>query len=216
MIAPEWYEKRLSWCNAGFQGQTPEEALGKCHSLTVDLVNIMIGNYENTVLTGKRRPRSVDELDVICARYMRVKDDVELLMNQIKRTNEKMREVTNEDTNDYETDLDRLFEEMRGKIRNDHHFVEIKNGIIDVLTNIYDVHLRAIAAPPQLQPAIAQPESALALQENCSICFDRVKTHTFLPCGHFCSCSTCADRIMQSDRKCPICRAQSSITRIYG
>ena len=41
----------------------------------------------------------------------------------------------------------------------------------------------------------------------CVVCLENKKSHAFNPCGHMCVCETCADKIIQSDCKCPICRA---------
>uniref|UniRef100_H2Z945 RING-type domain-containing protein n=1 Tax=Ciona savignyi TaxID=51511 RepID=H2Z945_CIOSA len=39
-------------------------------------------------------------------------------------------------------------------------------------------------------------------ERKCKICLDRVSNIVFVPCGHLCCCSECADGM----KKCPICR----------
>ena len=41
-------------------------------------------------------------------------------------------------------------------------------------------------------------------QRQCKICLNSVADVVFVPCGHLCSCISCA----QSLRKCPICRVK--------
>jgi len=41
----------------------------------------------------------------------------------------------------------------------------------------------------------------------CVICFDGEKTHAFIPCGHFCVCENCAERL-KDNGDCPVCRAK--------
>ena len=40
----------------------------------------------------------------------------------------------------------------------------------------------------------------------CVVCLENKKTHAFNPCGHMCVCETCADKIIQGNAKCPMCR----------
>uniref|UniRef100_A0A7S4K4B4 RING-type domain-containing protein n=1 Tax=Odontella aurita TaxID=265563 RepID=A0A7S4K4B4_9STRA len=46
--------------------------------------------------------------------------------------------------------------------------------------------------------------------DDCQICLDSPRTHLFLPCGHRCACSKCADAIITAGSKplCPICRTE--------
>lgn len=43
---------------------------------------------------------------------------------------------------------------------------------------------------------------------ECAICMDKYKTCIFIPCGHYCTCDSCAFSVTE----CPICR--SAITTI--
>lgn len=45
----------------------------------------------------------------------------------------------------------------------------------------------------------------------CSICMDKEKCMAFINCGHMCICETCTQRV----DKCPICRTQGPIIKIY-
>ena len=49
------------------------------------------------------------------------------------------------------------------------------------------------------------------MNNDCAICMDNEKSIVFIPCGHYCSCMSCAITL-QSTSSCPICRA--SITSI--
>lgn len=43
---------------------------------------------------------------------------------------------------------------------------------------------------------------------ECIVCMDANKDVVFAPCGHYCSCSKCANNIYNSyNQKCPMCRA---------
>jgi hypothetical protein len=53
------------------------------------------------------------------------------------------------------------------------------------------------AAPPP-------PPPPPPVDDSCSLCLDAPRTHTFVPCGHFCVCEPCSKMVRM---KCPICRA---------
>ena len=42
---------------------------------------------------------------------------------------------------------------------------------------------------------------------DCVICMDNQKDTVFGPCGHFNCCRTCADHILKTTSKCPMCRS---------
>lgn len=44
---------------------------------------------------------------------------------------------------------------------------------------------------------------------ECCVCLDKQSTHAFVPCGHLCVCSSCAELLMCADAKCPYCRARA-------
>lgn len=42
---------------------------------------------------------------------------------------------------------------------------------------------------------------------GCIVCWERKKAITFVPCGHFSTCRTCASSILKATvKKCPMCR----------
>jgi len=59
----------------------------------------------------------------------------------------------------------------------------------------------------------SSPASGSALEENpCKICFESPRNAMFVPCGHFCSCMGCADRVSV----CPLCNARiDARQRVY-
>ena len=69
----------------------------------------------------------------------------------------------------------------------------------------------APAAPPTDAPP-APPDDPI-----CCVCMAADKTHAFVPCGHKCVCSGCAQALMSSTRKCPMCNSPSTTTmQIYS
>jgi len=50
----------------------------------------------------------------------------------------------------------------------------------------------------------------------CVICFNQPRTHTVLPCGHYCLCNTDAQTLLRQGYRCPVCRGPiASVQRIY-
>ena len=49
-------------------------------------------------------------------------------------------------------------------------------------------------------------ESTMGGGTTCSVCFEGVKDHLAVPCGHMCACARCA--ALLADKECPICRAK--------
>jgi len=50
----------------------------------------------------------------------------------------------------------------------------------------------------------------------CCICLERKSTHVFAPCGHMCSCESCAETSMERGQRCPLCRQEAAMTvRVY-
>ena len=45
---------------------------------------------------------------------------------------------------------------------------------------------------------------------NCAICLDAPRTHVFVPCGHMCACQECSSKVIRKQRKCPICKQNST------
>ena len=51
-----------------------------------------------------------------------------------------------------------------------------------------------------------QNEEEVDLELLCKVCLSVPLTHMFLPCFHWCTCQPCGDRLLNTTRKCPICR----------
>ena len=65
-------------------------------------------------------------------------------------------------------------------------------------------------------PAGACPPEASEGADECCVCWAPDKSHTFVPCGHYCVCKGCADRIMAASKECPVCRQVSALCmKIY-
>jgi len=70
----------------------------------------------------------------------------------------------------------------------------------------------------QSQNAAAPPkaEQVKAPAGICCMCLERKCTHVFAPCGHMCSCESCAEESMEQDQRCPLCRQEAAMTvRVY-
>ena len=63
--------------------------------------------------------------------------------------------------------------------------------------------------PPQAKEA-SRSKRRLEAPE-CVVCFERARAVAFVPCGHFCVCSKCGQRLSE----CPICRKSTRKQRIY-
>lgn len=50
------------------------------------------------------------------------------------------------------------------------------------------------------------PVSNNVTHRTCSVCLIQDATRAFVPCGHFCVCSECANRLR--DDRCPLCRQE--------
>ncbi|XP_076818309.1 E3 ubiquitin-protein ligase XIAP-like isoform X2 [Clavelina lepadiformis] len=59
-----------------------------------------------------------------------------------------------------------------------------------------------ISMPEDVTPSMEARIRELQEERKCKICLDRIADVVFVPCGHLCSCTECA----QALRKCPICR----------
>jgi hypothetical protein len=56
-----------------------------------------------------------------------------------------------------------------------------------------------LGAPP-VAPAPAAEET------QCVVCMDAPKDRIVLPCMHLCACGPCAQRLLELDASCPVCR----------
>lgn len=77
--------------------------------------------------------------------------------------------------------------------------------------------VRIVDGVPQQAPvALAEPQrvhidriyrTTEEGDDDCLICADAKQDVVFAPCGHFCACFGCANRIFGSrDKRCPVCR----------
>ena len=85
-------------------------------------------------------------------------------------------------------DGDEMFQEL---IR---HHREIRKEDLDLISRIIG---------KTFVPKIQIIEEKIPSDQLCKVCAQRQKNVVFLPCKHYCTCATCAERI---EMKCPICR----------
>lgn len=92
------------------------------------------------------------------------------------------------------TDLN--FSEMRGKFfyRVKKHQIKIIDGV-DELNEIMDQTKISIDNIYQTTD-----------DTDCIICMENEYDVVMVPCGHYCMCNECANKILNSTSKCPICR----------
>ena len=45
-----------------------------------------------------------------------------------------------------------------------------------------------------------------AEETQCVVCMDAPKDRIVLPCMHLCACGPCAQRLLELDASCPVCR----------
>eukprot|EP00808_Paulinella_micropora_P031395 g60052.t1 len=58
--------------------------------------------------------------------------------------------------------------------------------------------------------------SPVSKPAECSVCLEAPAANIFTPCGHQCVCGQCGLKIIQGDRRCPICRATTeSCIRVF-
>lgn len=58
---------------------------------------------------------------------------------------------------------------------------------------------------------IQQEESVVSLEDPCKLCCDKAMDCVLVPCGHQMCCSDCAAQLS----KCPVCKVDCSVLRIY-
>jgi hypothetical protein len=55
-----------------------------------------------------------------------------------------------------------------------------------------------------------------AEETMCVVCFDALKNHVMVPCMHLCACGPCAQRLLELDASCPVCRGPvERMIRVY-
>ncbi len=74
----------------------------------------------------------------------------------------------------------------------------------------------------ELQPAsISTPvtQEAKADDKSCVVCMVGKKDHIILPCMHMCLCADCVKPLLESTKKCPMCRepvTSQNIKKVFG
>jgi hypothetical protein len=63
--------------------------------------------------------------------------------------------------------------------------------------------LQQMQAELGVPPAAPHPE---AEETQCVVCMDAPKDRIVLPCMHLCACEACAQRLLEMDASCPVCR----------
>ena len=74
-------------------------------------------------------------------------------------------------------------------------------------------------SPAPIPRGTERPTSPAASPEDaCVVCMTNRKNFAYVPCGHLCVCSSCAEMETScSGGRCPICRAQAEkLLRIYS
>ena len=62
--------------------------------------------------------------------------------------------------------------------------------------------LAVISSPVETPQAEKASRKRRLEAPECVVCFERARAVAFVPCGHFCVCSKCGQRLSE----CPICR----------
>jgi len=74
-------------------------------------------------------------------------------------------------------------------------------------------YIKIIEGETELTEDLAEAFKNIKIYENtddteCIVCMSEDKSVVFAPCGHYCSCESCAIQINHSQGKCPICRTR--------
>ena len=111
----------------------------------------------------------------------------------------------------------------------------IKNEKMDMLRELNAAKMEFTFAKQQYQVRLDDKQGAIEKLEvenatlagkndgdlvvkSCVLCMDAPSEVAFLPCGHFCACEECVNKMLLigKDIMCPICRVVShSLPRIY-
>lgn len=92
------------------------------------------------------------------------------------------------------------FSQMRGKF-----FYRVSKHNIKIIDDI-----------EELCNTLQQAKIAISkIYENdnaeCIICMDKEYEVVFVPCGHYCLCEDCANQLLGTTNKCPLCRQTLSM-----
>ena len=70
---------------------------------------------------------------------------------------------------------------------------------------------------PGKRAASSSQDATPAEATTCVVCIGEAATHALVPCGHRCLCEACADQIMRSRKRCPLCQTDVTMQlRIFG
>jgi hypothetical protein len=72
--------------------------------------------------------------------------------------------------------------------------------------NVYNGYLRSM-----IRETNEGKESKSTMGE-CIVCWEVPRTHVFVPCGHVCACLSCSSRVMNSEKRCPVCNQSSTMS----
>jgi hypothetical protein len=72
--------------------------------------------------------------------------------------------------------------------------------------NVYNGYLRSM-----IRDTYEGKESKSTMGE-CIVCWEVPRTHVFVPCGHVCACQSCSSRVMNSEKRCPVCNQSSTMS----
>eukprot|EP00931_Biecheleriopsis_adriatica_P068999 TRINITY_DN4288_c1_g1_i1.p1 TRINITY_DN4288_c1_g1~~TRINITY_DN4288_c1_g1_i1.p1 ORF type:complete len:391 (-),score=89.92 TRINITY_DN4288_c1_g1_i1:186-1358(-) len=141
--------------------------------------------------------------------------EVELLRAQLQEAKDQAAKEREERRKEHE-------KVVKQRRLSDHEHTKKIEGLQRVLDDVIDqgiaeqqAHRRKIEEHEQLQKESARlSELVCKLREDqrrgaafeCKICWEAEATHIVLPCGHFCMCKGCAQRVLHSTGKCPVCK----------
>lgn len=76
----------------------------------------------------------------------------------------------------------------------------------------YRAHIRTFRV--EREPERQEPEPKF--DQTCTICMTSTRSHVFIPCGHLCTCESCAVQAFKKYKKCPICRKPAAmVTKVF-
>ena len=90
---------------------------------------------------------------------------------------------------------DLSFSETRGKF-----FYRVKKHNIEIIDSVNDL------AEVLEETKISVNKVYENKGADCVICMDKGHEVVFVPCGHYCLCENCANQILGTTKKCPLCR----------
>lgn len=77
----------------------------------------------------------------------------------------------------------------------------------EMLAMLLDAPQQTMRLPDWLRsPAPPPPVAEKTDDTECSVCMAEENVAAFAPCGHQCVCMACAQRVMEQNRRCPVCR----------